>query len=170
MELDFVDNSDNVGVSTVREVEVSVHQGPVEVTSAILVLEQAPTMNTMVPAPQCATVLTCVPLLLQGLTVSVPLLVPECRCNSTMLVQGTVLPPGTRAPITMQWQAFLPMASLIPGSAGGTSAHEEHQSATAERRYAANGRYAVAQSGFQFRQIKETFGQFLTGLSRFLLK
>ena len=33
MELDFVDNSDNVGVSTVREVEVSVHQGPVEVTS-----------------------------------------------------------------------------------------------------------------------------------------
>ena len=57
MEVDFVDNSDNVGDSTVQVVEVSVHQGPVGVTSAILVSEQAPTMNTVVPAPQCVNLL-----------------------------------------------------------------------------------------------------------------
>ena len=77
MELDFVDNSDNVEDSkdsTVQVVEVSVHQGPVGVTSAILVTEQAPTINTMVPAPQCTTVLTCMPLPLQGPTVSAQLL------------------------------------------------------------------------------------------------
>ena len=33
MELDFIDNSDNVGVSSVREVEVLLHQGIVAVTS-----------------------------------------------------------------------------------------------------------------------------------------
>ena len=41
--------------STVEVVEVSVHQGPVVVTSDILVMEQAPTMDIMVP------VLTCMP-------------------------------------------------------------------------------------------------------------
>ena len=70
MELDFIDNSDNVVVSTVRDVEVSVHLEPVVVTSAIFVTEQAPTLNTMVPAAQCATVLACTPLPLQGFTVS----------------------------------------------------------------------------------------------------
>ena len=39
MELDFLDNSDNVGDSTVQVDEVSVYQGPVGVTSAILVME-----------------------------------------------------------------------------------------------------------------------------------
>ena len=50
-----------MGDSTVHVhvVEVSVHQGPVGVTSVILVMKQAPTMDIMVPAPQCATVLMC---------------------------------------------------------------------------------------------------------------
>ena len=55
MEIDFVDKSDNVGDSTVQVIEVSVHQKPVGVTSAILVSEQAPTMNTMFPALQSFT-------------------------------------------------------------------------------------------------------------------
>ena len=41
MELDFVDNSYKVGDSTVKVVELSVHQGSVGVTSAILVTERA---------------------------------------------------------------------------------------------------------------------------------
>ena len=61
MELDFIGTSDNVVVSTVREVEVSVHQGPAGGTSTISVMEQDPTMNTMVLALQCATVLMCAP-------------------------------------------------------------------------------------------------------------
>ena len=108
MELDFIDNSDYVRVGTVREVEVSVHQGPVWVTWAILVTEHAPTMNTMVSALQCATVLTCAPLPLQGSTVSAPLLVQCTSAALLMLVLSTFLPPGTRAPITVQGPAFLP--------------------------------------------------------------
>ena len=75
MELNFVDDSDNVGDSTVQVDEISVHQGPVGVTSAILVSEEAPTINTRIPVPQCATVLMCAPLPLQGSNVSVPHLV-----------------------------------------------------------------------------------------------
>ena len=41
MEPDFNNNSDNVVVSSVEEVEVSVHQELTVITSAILVLEQA---------------------------------------------------------------------------------------------------------------------------------
>ena len=108
-----------MGDSTVQVVEVSVHQGPVGVTSAILVSEQAPTTNTMVPTSQCTTVLTCAPLLLQCLTVSAPHLVHSTSVATPMLVPGTVLPPGTRAPITIQGPAFPPMASapvLFPGA------------------------------------------------------
>ena len=112
MELDFVDNSGNEEDSTVRVVDVSVHQGQIGVTSAILVLEQASTMNTMVPAPQCATVLTCVPLPLQGPTVCVLLLAQSASVAAPMLLPGTVLPSGNRALITMQGPAFLPMASV----------------------------------------------------------
>ena len=74
MELNFVDDSDNVGDSTVQVDEISVHQGPVGVTSAILVSEEAPTINTRIPAPQ-VPVLTCAPLPLQGSNVNVPHLV-----------------------------------------------------------------------------------------------
>ena len=92
MGLDFIDNFDNVISSTVREVE------------------QAPTMNNMVPAAQCATVLTRVPLPLQGPTVSA-----DAR-------PGHCLPPGTKAPITMKGPAFLPMASAPILLIGGLEA------------------------------------------------
>ena len=87
-----------MGFSTVREVEV--HQGPVGVASANSVTEQAPTMNSMIPAPQCATV--CKPLPLQGHTVSVPLLVQSASVAAPMLVQGTFL-PITRGQLSCQW-------------------------------------------------------------------
>ena len=111
MELHFVDNPFNVGDSTVQVVKVSVHHRPFGVASAILVTEQAPIINTMVPAPQCATLFICVPLLLQGPTVSWPLLGQSTSVAMPMLVPGTVLPPGTRAPTTMQGPAFPPVAS-----------------------------------------------------------
>ena len=94
MELDFVDNSDKVGDSIVQVSEVSVHQGTFGVTSAILVSEQAPTMNTVVPAPRCATVLMCAPLPLQGPTVSVPLLV-----NSNTNHNALAFPPMASTPM-----------------------------------------------------------------------
>ena len=145
MELDFLDISDTVGDSTVQVVEVSVHQGPVVVTSAILVKEQVPTMNSMLAAPQCATVLTCVPLKLQGPTVSALLFGQSASIAASMLVVGTVLPPGTRAPITMQGPAFPPVAS-VPMLFPGASAHAERLSVAPERRFATNGRCTMAQS------------------------
>ena len=50
--LDFMHNSINVGDSTIQVVELSVHQGPVGGTFAILAMEQALTMDIVVPAPQ----------------------------------------------------------------------------------------------------------------------
>ena len=74
-------------------------------------MEQAQSMNTMLPAPQCTKVLTCVWLPLQGPSVSVPLLVQSTSVAAPMLVPGTFLLLGTRAKITMQGLAFPPMAS-----------------------------------------------------------
>ena len=104
MELDFIDDSDNVG--TVTDVEVLVHQEPVRVTSAILLTEQAPTQHSMVLAAQCVTVLTCRPLPLQGTSVGSPLVVQSTSVGVPMLIQGTVFPPVTRAPIHMQGPTF----------------------------------------------------------------
>ena len=126
--MEFVDNSDNVGVSTVREVEVSVHQRPVGVTFAILVTEQAPSMNTMIPAPQCATLSVCAPLPLQGPTVNAPLLVQSTSVAAPML--STFLSLGTRAPITMQGLAFPPMAStpvLFPEAPAAVAPYAERR-------------------------------------------
>ena len=103
MKLDFNNNYNNLVVGTVEGVEVSVHQELVRVKTAILVLKQAPTMNSIVPAPQCATVLMCASLPLQGPTVSVPLLAQSISVGVPMLVPEPDLPPGTRAPITVQW-------------------------------------------------------------------
>ena len=112
--LGFIDNFINVGDGTVMVVEVSVHQGPVGVTSAILVTEQAPTMDIMVPAPQCATVLTCMPAPSLGPTLSASLLVQSTSVPTPLLVPGPVLPPGTRAPITMQgWLSRQSLASIM---------------------------------------------------------
>ena len=58
------------------------HEGLVGVTSAILVMEQAPTMDIMVPALQCASVLACLPAPPLGPTLSAALCT-EYRCNCT---------------------------------------------------------------------------------------
>ena len=100
----------------------------------------------MVPAPQCATVLMCALLPLQSPTVSAPLLVQSTSVSGPMLVLGTFLPPGTRAPITMQGPALPPMASAQMFFPAVTAAPVPMQSAAAERRYAVNGRCADAQS------------------------
>ena len=94
---------------SLRDAEVSV-QEPLVVTSSIMVIEQAPTLNTMVPALQCAMVLTCAPLPLHVSTVSAPPVVQSTSAGAPMLIPGTFLPPRTPAPITMQVPAFLPMA------------------------------------------------------------
>ena len=141
MELDFIDNSDYVRVSTVREVEVSVQKGPVGVTWAILVTEHAPTMNTMVSAPQCTTVLTCAPLPLQGSTLFALLLVQCTSAAVLMLVLSTFLSPGTRASITMQGPAFLPWPACQC-----YSRERWRRQRLCQRRYASNGTCTFARS------------------------
>ena len=49
-------------------VEVSVYQGPDKATPAIFEAGRAPAMDVLVPAPLCATLLTCVPALPLGST------------------------------------------------------------------------------------------------------
>ena len=119
------------------------HQGPVGVTSAILVSEQAPTMNTMVPALQCATVIMCAPLPLQGPTVNALLLVQRTSLAMPVPVPGPVLPPGTRASITMQGPAFLPKASTPMFFPSAPAAPAPMQRATMPP---ISGRCAVVQS------------------------
>ena len=106
------------------------HQELVGVTSAILVTEQAPTLNTMVLGVQCATVLTRTPLPLQGTTVSAPLLVQRTSVGvRTMFIPFTVLPPVTRAPIPIQGMTFLPVASAPMLFLGVARAPAPNQSA-----------------------------------------
>ena len=81
-ELDFVDNSDNVGDSTVQVVEVSVHHGPVGVT-----FPQAPTMNTMVPAPHSVNVCA---FAASGPHCQCTTSCLEYKCSSTNARSGTV--------------------------------------------------------------------------------
>ena len=98
MELNFVDDSDNVGDSTVQVDEISVHQGPVGVTSAILVSEEAPTINTRIPVPQCASVRHSVNVrafAALGFQCQCATPCSYYKCSRAMLVLGTVLPPGT---------------------------------------------------------------------------
>ena len=76
----------------------------------------------MVSAPQCATVLTCVPAPSLGPTFSVPLLVQSTSAATPLLVPGPVLLQGTQAPITMNGPAFPPIPSMpimlsgVPGA------------------------------------------------------
>ena len=87
---------------------MSVHQGP----SAILVLEQALTMDILVSAPQCATMLMCSQAPPLGPTLSALLLVVQSTSVAApLLVPGPSFPPGTQAPITMQGLAFSPIPS-----------------------------------------------------------
>ena len=103
------------------------HQGPAGVTSAILVSEQAPTMNTMVPALQCATVIMCAPLPLQGPTVNVLLLVQRASLAMPLPVPG----PVYRQELEHQSQCRgrlscqRPAHQCFSGCAGSASTHAE---------------------------------------------
>ena len=66
-------------------------------------------MVIMVPEPHRATVLMCTPAPLLGPTLSAPLLVQNTSVAAPLLVAGPILLAGTRAPITMQGRAFLPI-------------------------------------------------------------
>ena len=122
----IIDNSDNVTVSTARDVEVSVHQEP------------GPNSTFYGSG---ATVLTCASLPLEGTSVGALVLVQSIGVLAPMLVQGTVLPPVTTAPIKIQDLTFPPVASvpmLIPGVAGAPVSIQG---------YTPNGRCDDAQSG-----------------------
>ena len=79
--------------------KVSVHQGPVEVTSAIIDAGRALTMDNLVPAPQWAMLLT---------SVHAP------PCFQHLACSRPSFPPGTREPISM-----LPGASIVFSGAPG---------------------------------------------------
>ena len=64
--LELTISSDYLIVSTGRDVKVSVLRNWLQAHPPILISEQAPTMNTMVPVLQCATVFTCASLKLQN--------------------------------------------------------------------------------------------------------
>ena len=94
-------------------IEVSVHQGPVKALPAIDG-GQAPTMDNLVPAPQCATLIMCVhapPLA----STSNQLLLASTSAAAPLLVTGPSFLPGIRAPISM-----LPGASVAFSGAPGT--------------------------------------------------
>ena len=67
---------------------MSVHQGPVEAMSAIIEPGQAPTMDNLVSAPQCATLLTCAYVPHLGSTFSVPFLAHSTSAAKPLLVPG----------------------------------------------------------------------------------
>ena len=68
-------------------IEVSLLQGPVEATSAIDVC-QAPTMDNLVPVPQCAMLLTCTHAPPLGSTFSPRLLAHSTSATAPLLVWG----------------------------------------------------------------------------------
>ena len=130
MELYFVYNSDTVGDGTVQVVDVLVLQGPVGVTSAILVMEQALTMNTIFPVPQCASVnvRACAA---SGHHCQCATSWPECKCSHTNACSGHCFTSRNSSTNHNVGPAFPPVAS-VPYVISGS--------------YAANGRCAVAQS------------------------
>ena len=87
MKLDF--NYDSV-----REVEVSVYQEPVWITSAILVTEQVSTMNRYGSSAAMHHSINVRAFVASEPTVSVPLLFQSTSIGAPMLVLGAYLPPG----------------------------------------------------------------------------
>ena len=75
-------------------IEVSVHQGSVEVPPAIDA-GQAPTMDNVIPAPLCATLITCTA---YGLYI---LLFTSKSAAAPLLVTGPSFPPRRQGPISM---------------------------------------------------------------------
>ena len=111
------------------------HQGPVGVISAILVMKQAP--------QECATVLTCVTAPPLGPTLSSPLLVQSTSVAAPLLISRPILYPGTQARITLQGPAFLPIPR-VPMFSSAPSAHAERQSAAASAAIPPMGAVALA--------------------------
>ena len=81
--------------------EVSVHQGSVEAMSAISDAGQAPTMDNLVPAPQCATLLTSAHVPSLGSTSNTLLLAHRTCAAEPFLVTGPSFLRGMHAPISM---------------------------------------------------------------------
>ena len=89
-------------------VEASVHQGPVDATSALVESGQAPTMDNLVSAQQCTTLLMCTHAPPLSSTFSALLLEHPTSVAGPLLVSGPSFLPGTRPPISM-----LPSAPLV---------------------------------------------------------
>ena len=103
-------------------------------------MEQAPTMNALLPAAQCTALLTWAPLPLQGHTVNVPLTVQRTSvaapyAHFRLLFAGIKV--STNHSAGVGFPAISACANVIPGSAGGASAYPEC-------RYAANSKCATA--------------------------
>ena len=81
-------------------IEVSVHQGPVEAPPAIDA-GHALTMDKLVPAPQCATLITCVHAPPLTSTSNQLLLAHSTRATAPLLVPGPSFLAETQAPISM---------------------------------------------------------------------
>ena len=98
---------DSVNVGAISQVvEVSVHQGPVEAMSAMIEADQAWTMDNLVSAPQCATLLLMFARVRHTLRHSLHTVQVQQRLGSACL--GPSFPPGIRAPISM-----LPGAPIV---------------------------------------------------------
>ena len=77
--------------------EVSVHQGPVEVTSAIIDVGRALTMDNLVPAQQCAMLLTSTHAPPLGSTSNTLFLAQSTSAAAPLLVPGLVSARNSRS-------------------------------------------------------------------------
>ena len=102
---------------------VSVYQGPVEATFAFVGVEQDPTMDVLVPAPQCATLLTCAKAPPLGSTFNVVLLLQSTSIAVPLLIPGLSFPPGTRAPSTMLPSAPTVFSGVPQNAMRGATGH-----------------------------------------------
>ena len=110
---DVVLDSANVEAHS-QVMEVSVHQGPVEATSAIIDAGRALTVENLVPAPQCAMLLTSAHAPPLGFTSNTLFLAHITSAAAPFLVPGPSFPPGTREPISV-----LPDAPILFSGALG---------------------------------------------------
>ena len=70
-----------------QDIEVSVHQGPVEATSIVVETGQAPTMDNLVPAPQYSMLLTT-----SGFYIECAAPCTQYKCSSALARSGAYLP------------------------------------------------------------------------------
>ena len=79
---------------------MSVHQRTVEALPAIDA-DQAAIMDSLVPAPQCATLFMCAHVQILVYTSNLLLLAHSTSAAAPLLFPGPSFPPGTRAPVSM---------------------------------------------------------------------